>query len=69
MSAARTLQALAITKSEKVEGFTPEQVVDAVECIMRDADLANAYIALSKPDHGAAKSKGTNCSEVVDVVE
>ena len=54
MSETRTLQALAIGKSEKAEGFKPEEVADAVESVMRDVDLANAYLALSKSDHGAA---------------
>ena len=49
MSATRTPQAI-----EKAEGFTPEEVVDTVECLMRDTDLANAYLALSSPDLGAA---------------
>ena len=43
-----------ISKIERAEGFTPDEVIGAVECFMRDADLANAYLALSSPDLGAA---------------
>lgn len=53
MMATRTPQALAIAKLEKAERFTPGEVVDAVKCIMRDPDLANAYLALSNPDVAA----------------
>ncbi|KAH9004906.1 hypothetical protein EDB86DRAFT_3240170 [Lactarius hatsudake] len=38
----------------KAEGFTPEEVLDAVERIVKDPDLANAYLALSNPVLGAA---------------
>ena len=49
-----TPQALAIAKIEKAEGFAPEEIVNAAECLMRDPDLANMYLALSNPDLGAA---------------
>lgn len=52
MSATRALQTLAIAK---IEGrFTLEEVLGAVEGIVKDPDLANAYLALSNPDLGAA---------------
>ena len=50
--ATNTLQAQAIIKIAAAE-FMQEEVVQAVKCIMRDPDLANAYLALDNPVLGA----------------
>ena len=48
-----TPQAQAISRIAAAEEFTREEVVQAVKCVMRDPDLANAYLALNDPELGA----------------
>lgn len=54
MSASQTLPVQAIRKIEKAGGFKGEEIIEAIECVMRDPDLANAYLALSSPELGVA---------------
>ncbi|KAH9040660.1 hypothetical protein EDB85DRAFT_1924505 [Lactarius pseudohatsudake] len=52
-AATRTPQALAIAKIEMAEGFAPREIVLAIKCVMRDAELATAYLAISNPEFSA----------------
>ena len=54
MSASQTLPVQAIRKIEKAGGFKGEEIIEAMECVMRDPDLANVYLALSSPELGVA---------------
>ncbi|KAH9017994.1 hypothetical protein EDB84DRAFT_1442579 [Lactarius hengduanensis] len=45
-----TPQALAIAKIEMAEGFAPHEVVLAIKCVMRDAELTTAYLAINNPE-------------------